>query len=117
MGDSGFIGIFSGDCPATGLIFAKPENSSEAARVALPQNAVAIVWRRLAFGISRAIPGHVLAIREPYQGDCTQRPVSVNPLGQDLWTGTRLTFGGQSPKITAIRQPLTANLLPPKQIS
>jgi hypothetical protein len=67
MRDSGFVGIFGGDCPATGLIFAKPENSSEAARLALPQNAVAIVWRRLAFGISRAIPGHVLAIREPYK--------------------------------------------------
>jgi hypothetical protein len=40
-----------GDCPATGLIFTKPPSSSEAARVALPQTAVAIVWRRFAFGI------------------------------------------------------------------
>jgi hypothetical protein len=46
--------------------------------VALPQTAVAIVWLRSAFGISRAIPGHVLAIRQRYQGDCNQRPVSVN---------------------------------------
>jgi hypothetical protein len=45
-------GVFgSGDCPATGLIFTKPPSSSEAARVALPQTAVAIVWRRFAFGI------------------------------------------------------------------
>jgi hypothetical protein len=42
-----------GDCPATGLIFTKPPSSSEAARVALPQTAVAIVWLRLAFGVRR----------------------------------------------------------------
>jgi hypothetical protein len=47
IGEAGaFLGGWrsgSGDCPATGLIFAKPENSSEAARVTLPQTAVAIV--------------------------------------------------------------------------
>jgi hypothetical protein len=40
----------SGDLPATELIFTKPENSSEAARVALPETAVAIVRPRFAFG-------------------------------------------------------------------
>ena len=41
--------------PATGLIFTKPQNSSGAARVALPQTAVAIVWRRSAFDV-RSFP-------------------------------------------------------------
>ena len=50
-------GVFgSGDCPATGLIFTKPQSSSEAARVALPQTAVAIVWLRLAFGDNNGRP-------------------------------------------------------------
>ena len=42
--------------PATGLIFTKPQNSSGAARVALPQTAVAIVWRRSAFGYNDGRP-------------------------------------------------------------
>ena len=57
------VGVFgtSGDCPATELIFTKPENSSEAASVALPQTAVAIVLQRFcgrAFGFLRFL--HIL---------------------------------------------------------
>jgi hypothetical protein len=57
------VGVFgtSGNCPATELIFTKPENSSEAASVALPQTAVAIVLQRFcgrAFGFLRFL--HIL---------------------------------------------------------
>ena len=39
-----------GDCPVTGLISARPNNRSEAARVAPSETAVAFVWQHLAVG-------------------------------------------------------------------
>jgi len=64
--------------PLRPCLFVRSKTGRGVARSALPRTAVAIVWRRSAFGISRAIPGHPLAIREPHQGDCAQRRVSVN---------------------------------------
>ena len=40
----------SGDCPITGLISARSNNRSEAARVPPSETAVAFVWQHLAFG-------------------------------------------------------------------
>jgi hypothetical protein len=97
----------SGDCPATGLIFAKPKNSSEAARVALPQTAVAIVWRRSA---RLAFPGRSQDTCPPFANHAKATAINglslLIPLGQDLWTGARLTFGGSDVVLIGKGNPL-----------
>ena len=80
--------------PATELIFTKPQNSYEAARVALPQTAVAIVLQRFAVaGLEFLEPLHVAGIREPGHGDCTQWSGPRDSLVQRLSFGMRLTCG------------------------
>jgi hypothetical protein len=57
----------SGDCPVMRLSLDEPQNSSGAARPALPQTAVAFVSQHLTFGIPVKCGRHC----EPSYGDCT----------------------------------------------
>ncbi len=96
-----FGGVFgSGDCPPTGLIFTKPQNSSEAARVALPQTAVAIVLQRF-----RSAYWRLALLDSDGRAQFANRAMATAlngrarliPLVQRLSFGSRLTCGGQSP--------------------
>src|ERR1700736_2126239 len=94
----------SGDCPITGLISARSNNRSEAARVPPSETAVAFVWQHLAFGgwlSSRIGPiGQIRRMRVsagggdcPVTGFISARPNNRSEAGRVGRLGTALDFG------------------------
>ena len=91
---------FGGDRPPTGLIFPKPQNSSEAARVALPQTAVAIAlqcFRSAYWRLALLDSDGRAQFANQAMATALKGRARLIPLVQHLSFGSRLTCGGQSP--------------------